>query len=132
MKYIGLYKNIFRDFKPRLWNPWTFTPRKFVFGRVVPGSCRLQVEEAVQRCSVKNVFLKILQIKCFQWILRNFQEHLFLQNISGGGFRTSHNALPTCSQLSSYSFSSFKNTHFRNTELGLCFHLKWLMSVRFD
>ena len=41
----------------------------------------VRTEAVVQGCSVKKVFLKILQnsgTSVFLWILRNFSEHLFL------------------------------------------------------
>ena len=53
----------------------------------VAASEKLKAEAVIRRCSVKKVFLKISQAKgVFLWILRNFQEHLFLKSASGGYF----------------------------------------------
>ena len=72
---------------------------------------KLRRSDAVaQRCSVKNVFLEILQnsqentctrvsflIKLHA--LRNFQEHLFLQYTSGGCFWTKFSRLKNMSSI---------------------------------
>ena len=89
---------------------------KTVSQNVETAICKCSSEAVAQRCSVKKVFLiEILQnlqentcarvsllmklqakvatlfkkrprCRCFLWIFWNFEEHLFLQNSSGGYF----------------------------------------------